>query len=336
MKRNMNTWKDDIIAAPVKQPLPILTFPVIKLLKITVNEMISNSETQAKAMKLLADRNQSLAAVSMMDLSIEAEAFGSKIQIPDDEVPVVVDIIVNNQEEADRLVVPAIGSGRTQIYIDAMSKAVELISDRPVFAGVIGPFSLAGRLIGTAEIMKACKRQGAMVHTVMEKCTQFVASYIQAYKSVGSNGILMAEPLTGLLPPKMAAEFSEPYVKRIIDSVQSDDFMVMYHNCGNNTMLMVDSLLRVGAKGYHFGNAIKMEQAVASLPSDILCMGNIDPGSFVYQTPEKLYMETQEVMSACGHAPNFVISSGCDIPPMAEWANIDAFYKAASDFYDNR
>ena len=38
-------------------------------------------------------------------------------------------------------------------------------------------------------------------------------------------------------------------------------------------------------------------------------------------------------MSECTFAPNFVISSGCDIAPIAKWDNIDAFYKAAADFY---
>ncbi|MBS6547326.1 MAG: uroporphyrinogen decarboxylase family protein [Butyricicoccus pullicaecorum] len=333
MKRNMNEWKDAIIASPIKKAMPILSFPAIQLMGISVKELISNSETQASAMKLLADRNDSLAAVSMMDLSVEAETFGSKIQVNDHEVPVVLGSIVKTQEDADALEIPEIGAGRTQIYIDAMKRAVELIEDRPVLAGVIGPFSLAGRLIGTVEIMKACKRKPEMVHSVMEKCTQFLISYINAYRKTGANGIVMAEPLTGLLSPKLAVAFSEPYVKRIVDAVQTDDFIVLYHNCGNNTLLMMDSILRVGAEGYHFGNAICMEEAVALCPPDVLCMGNVDPASFAFGTPESIAQETTHIMSKCCHAPNFIISSGCDIPPIASWDNIAAFYQAVSDFY---
>jgi len=55
MKRTMRAWKDEVIAGSVKKPMPILTFPVIQLLGITVKELISDSETQAKAMKLLAE-----------------------------------------------------------------------------------------------------------------------------------------------------------------------------------------------------------------------------------------------------------------------------------------
>ncbi|MDE7221590.1 MAG: uroporphyrinogen decarboxylase family protein [Oscillospiraceae bacterium] len=333
MKRNMNLWKDQVIASQVKQPMPILSFPAIQLLGITVKELISSSETQAKAMKLLAERNPSLAAVSMMDLSVEAEAFGAQIQVNDHEVPVVTGAVVNTQEEAEALEIPEVGAGRTQIYIDAMTRAVELIQDRPVLAGVIGPFSLAGRLIGTVEVMKACKRKPQLVHTVMEKCTRFIISYIQAYQATGANGIVMAEPLTGLLSPRFAVEFSEPYVKRIVDAVQSEDFIVLYHNCGNNTMLMMDSLLRVGAKGYHFGNAISMEEAVSHCPADILCMGNVDPASFTFGTVDSMVLQTRQVLEACSQSPNFIISSGCDIPPIARWENIDAFYETVRGYY---
>ncbi len=272
----------------------------------------------------------------MMDLSLEAESFGAEILVSEGEVPAIVGTLVNNQEEADRLEVPAVGMGRTQIYLDAMARSVELITDRPVLAGIIGPYSLAGRLLGTAQAMKACKKNPQLVHTVLEKCTQFLIAYAKAYQSAGANGIVMAEPLTGLLSPKMAVDFSEPYVKRIVDAVQQDDFIVIYHNCGNNTMLMMDSLLRVGAKGYHFGNAISMKEAVSLCPGDLLCMGNVNPATFTFGTPESIYQETQTVMEACCGWPHFVISSGCDIPPIAKWENIDAFYKAAADFYAAR
>ena len=43
----------------------------------------------------------------------------------------------------------------------------------------------------------------------------------------------MAEPLAGLLSPDLAQEFSADYVKQIVDAVQDDNFLVVYHNCGN-------------------------------------------------------------------------------------------------------
>ena len=132
----------------------------------------------------------------------------------------------------------------------------------------------------------------------------------------------------------MAKEFSCEYVKQIVDAVQTDDFIVMYHNCGNYTIQMIDHILSIGASAYHFGNAIDMAQMMTHIPSDTIAMGNVDPaGQLRSGTPESVREATLAVMEACCVYPNFVISSGCDIPPLSQWENIDAFFAAAKEYY---
>ena len=331
---NMTQWLQDIKAAPVKKPMPVLSFPCIQLLGIDVQQLISNSDYQAKGMKAVADRTDAAASVSMMDLSLEAEAFGSTIRVSPDEVPAVIGHIVENQEQADALKVPEVGAGRTAIYVEAIKKACGLITDRPVFAGVIGPFSLAGRLLDVSEAMIYCYDDPDMVHTVLTKATDFLIKYIRAYKEVGANGVVVAEPLAGLLSPALNDEFSVPYMKRIVDELQDDDFLIIYHNCGGGTIRMIDGILSIGAGAYHFGNAIDMTEMVKHIPDDTVVMGNIDPaGEFRNGTPESIRKATMDLLAACGEHKNFVISSGCDIPPLSSWDNIDAFFAAAKEYY---
>lgn len=334
MKRNMKAWIEELRTAPVKKTMPILSFPAVQLMGISVRELISDSDLQARGMKMVADRVDSAASVSLMDLSVEAECFGSTIRVSDDEVPTVVGSIVRTEEEAEALEVPAVGSARSGLYIESMKKAVELITDRPVLAGVIGPFSLAARLLDVTEIMLDCYDEPDMVHTVMEKCTEFLINYCKAYKEAGANGIAMAEPVTGLLSPALAEEFSAPYVKKIVDAVQDDEFILIYHNCGDNTIRMIDSILDTGAAAYHFGNAIDMAEMMQHIPADVVAMGNVDPArEFRHGTPDSIRKATLDVMERCCQYPNFVISSGCDIPPLSSWDNIDAYFKTVEEFY---
>ena len=333
---NMRKWLDDLRTAERKKALPVLSFPSVSLMGITVRELIADSGLQAEGMKRIADRVDSAASVSMMDLSVEAEAFGAEIRISDDEVPTVTKAVVYSEADADALAVPPVGAGRTGRYVEAIEKACGLITDRPVFAGVIGPFSLAGRLMDVTETLIYCYTEPDMVHKTMRKCTAFLKEYISAYKEqTGAGGVVIAEPLTGLLSPDMAAEFSEPYVKEIVDAVQDDAFLVIYHNCGDNTIQMVDSILRTGAAAYHFGNAIDMQEMLAHIPKGIAVMGNVDPaGQFCNGTPASIREKTLEIMEACcPDYPNFVISSGCDIPPASSWENIDAFFGAVAEYY---
>lgn len=334
MKQNMTQWLENLKNTPVKKALPVLSFPAIQLMGISVKDLISSSDLQAKGMKLVADRVDSAASVSLMDLSVEAECFGSTISFSDDEVPTVVGCIVTDEEAARALPIPPVGTGRTGLYIEAIEKAVQMITDRPVFAGVIGPFSLAGRLLDVTQAMIYCYEEPDMVHILLDKVTDFLIEYCLAYKRVGAHGVVMAEPLTGLLSPDLAEEFSGPYVKRIVDAVQDDSFLVIYHNCGNSTIRIIDSILATGSAAYHFGNAIDMAEMMTHIPADTIAMGNVDPaGQFRNGTVESIRESTLQIMNACCKYPNFVISSGCDIPPLSKWENIDAFFQTVKDFY---
>ena len=129
---NTREWLDALRDSPVKKAMPVLSFPSTSLLGITVKELIDSSEKQAEGMRLVAERTDAAASVSMMDLSVEAEAFGAEIRISDDEVPTVIGAIVQSEEEAEALAVPPVGAGRTGRYIEAIGLACRRITDRPV------------------------------------------------------------------------------------------------------------------------------------------------------------------------------------------------------------
>ena len=250
MNTKIKQWLLDLPNS--KKPLPILSFPGISLLGCTVKDLISDSNLQAKGMKLVAERTNAAASVSFMDLSVEAECFGANVSFSDDEVPTVKGRLINSIADAQALKVPSITDKRAPLYIDAIAKATKLITDRPVLAGMIGPFSLAARLLDVSEIMIDCYDDPDMVHVVLGKATQFLCEYAKAYKNAGANGVVIAEPVAGLLSPNLEEEFSAPYIKQIVDSVQSDDFIVIYHNCGDNVPVMLDSIFIYRLRGLSF------------------------------------------------------------------------------------
>ena len=98
---------------------------------------------------------------------------------------------------------------------------------------------------------------------------------------------------------------------------------------------MLDSILSVGAAAYHFGNSVDLENdIIAAVPSDVLVMGNVDPaGVLRLGNPESVREATLELLEKCSKYDNFVLSSGCDIPPMTPFENIDAFFAASKEFY---
>lgn len=78
-----------------------------------------------------------------------------------------------------------------------------------------------------------------------------------------------------------------------------------------------------------------MADMMTHIPEDTIAMGNVDPAAeFRNGSPESIREATLKVMNDCCKYPNFVISSGCDIPPLSKWENIDAFFAAVNEFYN--
>ena len=332
MKYDMNAWAASLPES--RRPLPLLSFPSAQLIGADVYTITHDAATQTEGILAVAKRTPAAAAVCMMDLSVEAEAFGCTLACSRDEVPTVTNILISDEDEARALEIPEIGAARTGLYIKAATDAKAQISDRPVLAGMIGPFSLVGRLMDVTEAMVNCIADEDFVYAALEKVTPFLTSYALAYKEAGLDGIIMAEPLAGLLSPTQETEFSAPYVKQIIDAVQDDSFIVIYHNCGPNVPLMTSSFYANGAAAYHFGDAVSLADMLAKMPTDRPVCGNISPaGQFLGGTPESMAAAVRDLITECKQFPHFVLSSGCDVPPAAKWENIDAFFAAAKEAY---
>ena len=328
----MTEWIANVIRKKKTEAVPVMTHPGIELTGRTVREACCDGQVHYEAIKALAEKYPTAAATVIMDLTVEAEAFGAEIHFTDDAVPAVIGHLLNDTDDIKKLSVPSLRAGRVPQYLKANLLSAKAIDDRPVLAGCIGPFSLAGRLYDMSEIMVLIYQDPDAAHTLLSKCTEFILKYCRALKMTGVDGVLMAEPAAGLMSDEDCKRFSSDYVRYIVGQVQDDSFSVVLHNCGN-TGHCTKAMVSTGAAAYHFGNKCDMREVIKDVPPTALAMGNIDPVSmFKEGTPEKMYEATSRLLGDMREFPNFVLSSGCDTPPHTPMANIDAFFKALDDY----
>lgn len=332
MKYNMKQWVADIISRQAVTALPVMTHPGIEMNGATVRQAVSDGQVHSEAVLTLARRYPAVAAATIMDLTTEAEAFGAEVAFSDDAVPAIAGRLLTSAEDISRLQVPSLRAARIPAYLKANLLAARAITDRPVLAGCIGPFSLAGRLYDMSEVMVLICEQPEAAHLLLQKCTDFIGKYCQALKLTGAGGVMMAEPAAGLLSDADCMDFSSQYVRQIVGRVQDDHFMVVLHNCGN-TGHCTHAMVATGAAAYHFGNKCRMEEVLPEVPPTALAMGNIDPVAlFKEGTPEQMRHATLDLLERTRRYPNFVLSSGCDTPPHTPQANVDAFFSALKEF----
>lgn len=165
-------------------------------------------------------------------------------------------------------------------------------------------------------IMINCYEEPEMVHTTLDKATQFLIHYVLAYKAAGAHGVMIAEPAAGLLSPAFCGEFSSPYVKRIVDAAQDENFLVLYHNCGNAVDKMVPRSSPPAPQPYHFGNAVDMEEMLRQMPEGILTMGNVDPvGVLRNGTPSRCGRKRWRFWSGAANIPTSCSPPAVTFPP---------------------
>jgi uroporphyrinogen decarboxylase len=321
-----------VFSTPTRLAIPVLTFPGGQLTGDSVHTMVHSPAAQIKAQMALRDRYHTAALLSAMDLSAEAEEFGAAVQFADDEVPTVTGRLLTDGAGVERLQVPAVGTKRTRVYLETIEGLARHRGEEIVLAGLIGPFSLAGRLFGVSEALLATATEGELIAPLVEKTTAFLTAYARAFKDAGADGLIMAEPTAGLMSPAAVREFSSPYIKRIVDAVEDEHFQVILHNCGAR-LAHLAAKRESGASALHFGKPMDIPAALKEVPSDFPLCGNLDPaGVFVNSTPGEVVSMTEQLLATTAGYRNFVISSGCDVPAHAPLANIDAFFKTVAQF----
>ena len=321
----------EILASPCRKALPIMTSPGMELLGLKPREVFQSGELQFQCIQALSAAVPMDAQVTFMDLSVEAEAFGSPIVFSDYENPTVSAAIANTQESVDALRIPEPGEKRTKEVLLCAKLCAQRLA-RPTFCGMIGPYSLAGRLADMTEMMMLAAAEPEVAHALLRKAADFLKRYIQALRDTGAAGVMIAEPAAGLLSPEMCREFAAQYLKEIIEEVKSDSFPVILHNCGR-TEKQVDALLSTGADALHVGNAVDLLDILPQVPPEIPVMGNLDPvGVFRNSTEEQVYEAAMDLLKRTAAFPNFVLSSGCDLPPGLPMKNIQAFSRALNDY----
>lgn len=329
---NMKEWAHGVMTNPQRVAIPIMTHPGIELCGYTVKQAVTDGEIHAEAIRKLNDVYPAAACTVVMDLTVEAEAFGAEVVFTDNEVPNVIGRLVSDTASVEALEIPSLDAGRVPQYLKANRLAAEYITDKPTFGGCIGPFSLAGRLFDMSEMMMALYMEPDTMRLLLEKCNEFIIRYLRAMKATGVNGVIIAEPAAGLVSNEDCSAFSSAYIKQIVEELQDEHFMIVLHNCGN-TGHCTAAMIETKAAALHFGNKIDMVKVMEECPEDILAMGNIDPVGVMKQaTPEKVKEETLALLQKIGNRKNYVLSTGCDVPPEIPAKNIEAFYEALNEY----
>lgn len=322
-----------ILSTRQRLAMPIGIYPGLQITGKSVPKAVHDAVIQANAGLALHERYSSPFVQTAMDLSIEAEAFGAQVRFDDHEVPTIFGRLITKPEDLNMLFAPKIGHKRTMVPLNVVPMLKERAGKESfVLGGMIGPFSLVGRLFGVSEALALTQEDPEFLTTLLKLAANFLMRYAEAFRGVGADGIIVAEPAAGLMSPKSLARFSAPFMGQIVAELQTEEFTIIYHNCGAK-LVHLEEILKDGAAIHHFGKPMDITAALKQVDDQTILAGNLDPvDTFVGTTPDQVYQQTMNLLQATAGYRNFLLSSGCDLPPATPLENLDAFYRAAAEF----
>ena len=109
--------KDKLVSGK-RVAIPIMTHPGIELLGKRVLDAVTNGEIHYHAIRVLNECfPQSAACTTIMDLTVEAEAFGARLSMSPNEVPSVCGRLLTGYADVEALQIPSVESGRMPQYL---------------------------------------------------------------------------------------------------------------------------------------------------------------------------------------------------------------------------
>ncbi|MEE3400508.1 MAG: MtaA/CmuA family methyltransferase [Methanomethylophilus sp.] len=204
-------------------------------------------------------------------------------------------------------------------------------NDYCIVAGTTGPFTLAGHMVSTENLIFGMMMAPEEVDKWTAAITPYCKEYAQALIDNGADIIQMSEPSgsTDMLAPEMFQEAAGRAVTASLGATNGGLGNIL-HICGD-AYPIIDQMAACGpsVKGISIEEKVDPYKAVEKVGGKTVLVGNVGSLKPLFQgTPEEV---KEGVFKSCDAGFN-IISSGCGIAPATSDENMRAFVEAVKNF----
>ncbi len=307
--------------------IPLMGINGIKLTGTTIKQNLTDAEAQLETLSALHDTFRPDGMFVLMDLTVEAEALGLPLRFEENDTPSVAGHDVKSLEDLERVKAAWSGNGgRMDLFTEVVRK-FSARNDGLTGAYVIGPFTLAGEMMGSSDLTMNTILEPDLVKAFLEFSVSVITDYTKRLFDAGADMVCVLEPTAMMISPDQFEIFSLNPFKRIQENV--DHKPLILHICGNTNHL-IEKMATSGAAGLSLDWQVDMEAAIRTIPEDMLLIGNLDPVQvFLQGNPDSVRSDTSALLEKMKPYKNFVASSGCDLPLETPEENLSAFMDVA-------
>ncbi|MDO9547495.1 MAG: uroporphyrinogen decarboxylase family protein [Candidatus Marinimicrobia bacterium] len=315
---------------------PLMGMPGLKMINSTIKLGQQNFRIHYEAIKALADLYQPDIVFPLMDLSVEANAIGRYTLFPLDDTATLPHVTFNLSQVKILPKIDITADTRALGYAKVTALLRRNIVSK-ILKGVYvtGPYTLAALILGAEETARSVILDSQGLHALLDYTTKVIENYTELLIESGAQIVCILEPSASMLSSSHFEEFSGNYVKQISALCAVHKVDTVYHVCGNTTHL-IKSMAESGVSGLSLDSpdsGVNLPQAITEVPEDVVIIGNINPvGKILTGSPFEVKEEVNELLESVDQFPNFILSTGCDLPKNTPIENIEAFMKAGREY----
>jgi len=321
---------EEVRQRPARIVAPMMGYPGIQLTKTSIKQNEFNWGVHFWTLSELVHEFHPDVIFPFMDLAVEASALGLPVRFPLAQSPSVEYHMVAESADLEQfLSCDILKDGRAVAFVETV-KLVSANLDCIAGAYCTGPFTLAGLMMGASDIAMNTVMNPDLVHETLAVATRVIIRYATALSLAGAEVLAILEPTAVMLSPDAFWEFSGRYIQQVTASLYSTAGVL--HICGRSHHL-IDNMVRTGVQGLSLDSDVDLPEIARRVPGHVVLMGNIDPvGAVRDMTPEGIRKSVAALCESMAPHENFILATGCDLPPDTPLANIAAFMDAGRAF----
>ena len=315
---------------------PLVGFPGVNMIGSNIKIAQQNYGEHYKVIKKIVDEFSPDIIFPLMDLSVEANALGRYTLFPKEDSATVHKEKFSIEELNKFREINISFDSRVNCYVNTV-KLMKISLPASILKGayVTGPYSLAGLLMGADEAAMATILNKDMLKQLCNFTTEIIEKYIRMLISAGAELICILEPTAVMLGPEQFEKYSASYVKHINESFKYSGISTVYHTCGN-TMHLIDKMVLSGVDGISLDSKeveVSLKVVAEKVDGQVVVIDNSNPSATIlHGKPDQVKEEVNELLDEMESYPNFILSTGCDLPQETPYENIKAFMDAGRNY----
>lgn len=264
--------------------------------------------------------------VTLIDLSVECDAWGQKIIYPENEAahPDYSQAVVSCIEDYAKIKkVDYRNSKRMMMHIDVIRRlAAAKKGQLPIIAFVFGPLGTLSMLRSQQEMYMDLYDDIDAVKAATNEITETLIEYVGALCDAGADAIMFDTLFASgsIMSKKMWVETEAEPMRRLADEVRAHGALPMVHNCGQKIYFDAQiEAMHPAAISFLYppDDCDSFADCKRKYGDKTMLVGCVTPANAVIGTDEEWDRQCREQIDAMAAGGGFMLATGCEYPANA-------------------